>query len=30
MKAVIVSVTNNYLYFTDDTISLAIMLKENL
>ena len=30
MKVVIVFVNNNYLYFTDVTISLAMMLKENL
>ena len=30
MKAVIVFVKNNYPYFIDVTISLAMMLKENL
>ena len=30
MKAAIVFVNNNYLYFIDVTISLAMMLKENL
>ena len=30
MKAVIVLVNNNYLYFIDVTISLALMLKKNL